>query len=141
MYIKQVTTKEEKQLLIGWYNAINWKGMQEELFPETSYIVYDGDTPVASSYFSMERSSPCAFLGITISNPEYKGNKTEYVDCLLDAVMNEMKREGCKIAYYYTDIHSEKFLNKYMIPRGFRFEKGFSGAVALDSNYDPDFII
>jgi len=115
--------------------------MTSDLLPSTIFIVEDKGVPVVASYYYDHPESPIAFLGITISNPEYKGSKTEHINLLLDTLEDSMKKDGCVLCYYATDIHSEKFLDKYMRPRGFIFSPGFSGAKALVDSQDIDFIV
>tara|TARA_B100001094_G_C18194516_1_gene809664 strand:- start:7305 stop:7730 length:426 start_codon:yes stop_codon:yes gene_type:complete len=141
MEVKVLNTCKEKEEVINWFNAIGWKGMAKELFPATSYVVYDKDIPVASSYFYKGEGAPIAVLGITISNPDYKLDKTSYINLLLDKIIQEMKHKKCIICYHHTDIHSEKFMQRYMKPRGFVYNKGFSGAVSLVQSANTDFII
>jgi len=104
-------------------------------------MVMDGDICVCSSYYYVASDSPIAFIGITVSNPDYKEDKTDYINSLIKYMLEEMKNKGLRACYYSTDALSEKFIKKYMEPLGFRFSPGFVGACPLTEKDDVDFLI
>ena len=131
----------DRDTIKKWLSDINWEGITSELLPSTTFMVEDGGIPVVSSHYYAHSECPIAFMGITIANPEYKGNKEEHIKLLLNTMEESMRNEGCVLCYYATDIHSEWFINKYMKPRGFVFSPGFSGAKPLIKEQSVDFIV
>lgn len=134
-------TGDDKVIISDWLKAIDWNGLIANTLPSSTYIVYEGNTPIVGSFYFAHEESPVAFMGITIANPSVKGCKAEYVNALLDTLESAMKADGCTVCCYSTDKASSGFLDKYMRPRGFVFAEGFAGAKALNKKQDIDFIV
>jgi len=141
MEIKLIDSDEQKLEVLEWFKNIEWQGMSKELFPPNSYIIYEKDIPVACSYFYISIGAPFALMGVTISNQNLTIDKQPYVKALLNRLLKDMKEAGCVLCMHHTDIHSKKFVDRYMIPMGFRYNEGFTGAMPLNTNYNEDFMV
>ena len=140
MYIRRIDGND-KDLVKEWLAKLNWRGFDPEFMPSTSFMVMEDNTPICCSYYYTTPEAPIAFMGITVSNPDFKEDKSEYVNSLLKHMLREMKEKQLRVCYYSTDNLSEKFLNRYMKPLGFRFTSGYVGACSLTIQDDVDFLI
>ena len=140
MYIRRVN-EGDKDLVKEWLNSIEWNGFDAAFMPSTSFMVYDGDTPICCSYYYCIDEVSIALMGITIANPDYKENKSEYIQHLLKYIINDMKEKNLRVCYYSTYAQSEKFVKKYMEPLGFQFSQGFVGACSLTLTDKVEFLV
>lgn len=93
--------------LASWWNAHNWPCPDQEMLPETGFIVED-----VCAGFLYKTDSKIAWLEFIISNPKIeKEKRTQSLDLVISALCEEAKKLGFKVIF--TSVQHKKLIQRY----------------------------
>ncbi len=101
MTIRAIQDGDYENILTKWWSDWGFPAPPpKESIPETSYIAFDGDTPVCfcSLYFT---NSSMAWLTWLLSNKEYrkKPHRRYIMNAMIDSVSHFARQQGCSLVY------------------------------------------
>lgn len=95
-------TKEDFNTVISWWKSIGQHGPTEKQLPEeSSFVLEINDKPVlmVSAYLT---NTDVAYLENLISDPEFKQDRKQYTQLIMDHLFNFVKSKGYKYAVSFT---------------------------------------
>ena len=99
--IRKLNSSDYDDILVKWWKDWGWVAPPKDFLPEDGeggLIVLDGDTPVCAGFIYMTNSK-VSWVDWIISSKEYKGNRKEALDMLIETLTNTCEANGSKFIY------------------------------------------
>lgn len=113
MEIRQLTSNDYDEILVGWWKDWRWTAPMRDFLPMNGaggYIVYDEDIPVCAGYMYLTNSK-AGWCDWIVSNFNYRGKRKEALSLLIDTISTQLKKLGYE--YSYTVLKSKSLINTY----------------------------